>query len=76
MKNVLYHCCTEAKDQFEQSRREIHNQFPQNMEVVWPAMPLFKKWNEAQIQVSGPISSYYAQFREIWEHSTQPLLTP
>ena len=24
VKNVLYHCCTKAKDQFEPSRREIH----------------------------------------------------
>ena len=25
VKNILYHCCTKAKDQFEPSRREIHS---------------------------------------------------
>ena len=28
------------------------------------------------IQVFGPIFSFYAQFREIWEHSHEPLLAP
>ena len=75
-KNVLYHCCTKAKDQYEPSTKKIIHQFSQNMEGVWPVKPLFKKWKEAQIRVPGFIPSFYTKFCEIWGRSTQLLLAP
>ena len=69
--NVLYHCCTKAKDQFEPFRREINTSvFSEHGRGVASHTPL-QKWKEAQIRVPGPIPGLYTIFCEIWEHFTQ-----
>ena len=60
VKNVLYHCCTKAKDQFEPFRSEIHTSVSSEHGRGVADQTPFQKKKEAQIQVPGPIPSFCA----------------
>ena len=65
-----------AKDQFEPSRREIHTLvFSEHGRGVAGHTP-FQKVKRSTDLSSWIHSSFYAQFREIWERSTQYHLAP